>query len=121
MARARLDMAQEGQLWEMALEHLGSDGLLQAVIEMWSRAAPPPRPLVEHLSTNEVSQDVLRILKIAQLRVGAIVPGRTPDAGTVTLYARHASNLVDGLITRLPKEQLSRAMRGYRVEIELGI
>ena len=59
-------MAQEGQLWEMDLEHLGSDGLLQTVIEMWSRAAPPPRPLVEHLSTNEASQDVLSILKIAQ-------------------------------------------------------
>lgn len=39
MTRARLDMVQEGQLWEMALEHLGSDGLLQAVIEMWSRAS----------------------------------------------------------------------------------
>lgn len=56
-------MAQEGQLWEMAFEHLGADGLLKAVIEMWSRAAPPPRPLVEHLSTNEVSHDVLSILK----------------------------------------------------------
>lgn len=105
----------------MALEHLGSDGLLQAVIEMWSRAAPPPRPLVEHLSTNEVSQDVLRILKVAQQRVGAIVPGRTSDAGTVTLYARHASNLVDGLITLLPKAQLTRTLRGSCIEIELGI
>jgi hypothetical protein len=112
-------MAQEGQLWEMALEHLGSDGLLQAVIEMWSRASA--RPLVEHLSTNEVSQDVLSILKIAQQRVGAIVPGRTPDAGTVTLYARHASNLVDGLITLLPKVKLSQALRGSCLEIELGI
>ncbi|QHF46232.1 hypothetical protein PspS35_21470 [Pseudomonas sp. S35] len=121
MTRARLNMAQEGELWERALEHLGSDGLLQAVIEMWSRAAPPPRPLVEHLSTNEVSQEVLSILKIAQQRVGAIVPGRTPDAGTVTLYARHASNLVDGLITLLPKAQLSRALRGSCIEIELGI
>lgn len=83
--------------------------------------APPPRPLVEHLSTNEVSQDVLSILKIAQQRVGAIVPGRTPDAGTVTLYARHASNLVDGLITLLPKAQLTRALRGSCIEIELGI
>ncbi len=82
---------------------------------------PPPRPLVEHLSTNEVSQDVLRILKIAQQRVGAIVPGRTPDAGTVTLYARHASNLVDGLITLLPKVKLSQALRGSCLEIELGI
>jgi hypothetical protein len=114
-------MAQEGQLWEMALEHLGSDGLLQAVIETWGRAAPPPRPLVEHLSTNEVSQDALSILKIAQQRVGAIVPGRTPDASTVTLYARHASDLVDGLITLLPKAQLSRALRGSCIEIELGI
>lgn len=121
MARARLDMAQEGQLWEMALEHLGSDGLVRADIEMWSRAAPPPRPLVEHLSINQVSQDVLSILKIAQQRKGAIVPGRTPDAGTVTLCAHHASNLVDGLITLLPKVKLSQALRGSCLEIELGI
>ena len=121
MSRAGLDISLEGKVWEMALEHLGSDGLLSAVIEMWSRAAPPPRPLVEHLSTNEVSQDVLSILKIVQQRVGAIVPGRTPDAGTITLYARHASNLVDGLITLLPKVQLSRALHGSCIEIELGI
>lgn len=121
MSRARLDIAQEGKLWEMALEHLGSDGLLEAVIDVWSRSAPPPRPLVEHLSTNEVSQEVLNILRIAQQRVGAVVPGRTPNAGTVTLYARHASNLADGLITILPKAQLSRAWRGSCIEIELGI
>lgn len=121
MTRARLDMAQEGQLWEMALEHLGSDGLLQAVIEMWSRAGCPSRPVVEHLSHDKVSQEVLNILKIAQERVGAFVPGRIRAAGTVTLYARHASNLVDGLITLLPKAQLSRALRGSCIEIELGI
>ncbi len=114
-------MTQEGELWEMALEHLGSEGLLQAIIDMWSRAAPPPRPVVEHLSTDKVSQEVLNILKIAQERVGSFVPDRMPAAGTVTLYARHASNFVDGLITRLPKEQLSRALRGYRIEVELGI
>lgn len=105
----------------MALEYLGSDGLLQAVVDMWISCAPPPRPLVEHLSTNEVSQKVLNILKIAKQRVGAVVPGRTPDAGTVTVYASHASNLADGLITLLPKVQLSRALRGSCIEIELGI
>lgn len=114
-------MVQEGQLWEMALEHLGSDGLLQAVIDMWSRAAPPPRPVVEHLSTDKVSQEVLNILKNAQERVGAFVPDRMPDPGTVTLYARHASDFIDGLITQLLKEQLSRALRGSRIEIEQGI
>ncbi len=121
MTRARLDMAQEGQLWEMALEHLGSDGLLQAVIEMWSHAAPPPKPVVEHLSTKQVSPEVLDILKIAQERVGAFVADRIPVPGTVTLYARHASDLADGLIMLLPKAQLSRAWRGSCLEIDLGI
>jgi hypothetical protein len=52
---------------------------------------------------------VLNVLNIAQERVGAFVPGHTPAPGMVTLYARHASDLVDGLITRLPKGLLSRA------------
>lgn len=114
-------MAHEGLLWEMALEHFGSDGLLQVVVYMWSHADPPPRPVVEHLTTDKVSREVLNILKIAQKQVGAFVPGRPPVSGTVTLYARHASDLADGLITRLPKEQLSRAWRGSCLEIDLGI
>ena len=121
MTRARLDMAQEGQLWKMALEHLGSDGLLQVVVDMWSHAAPPPKPVVEYLSTKQVSQEILNILKIAQERVGAFVPDRTPVPDTVMLYSRHASDLADGLITRLPKVQLSRAWRGFCLEIDLGI
>lgn len=114
-------MAHEGQLWEMALAHFGWDGLLQVVVEMWSHAAVPPTPVVEHLTTDKVSQGVLNILKFAQERVGAFVPSRTPVAGTVTLYARHASDLADGLIMRLPKELLSRAWRGSRLDIDLGI
>jgi hypothetical protein len=113
-------MAHEGQLWEMALEHFGSDELLQMVVDIWSHVTPA-RPVVEHLTTKQVSQDVLNLLKIVQERVGAFVPGRAPVAGTVTLYARHASDLADELITRLPKELLSRARRGSCLEIDLGI
>ncbi|MFL6876816.1 hypothetical protein ACJ6YJ_18355 [Pseudomonas marginalis] len=114
-------MAQEGQLRKMALEHLGSDGLLQVVVDMWSRTAPPPKPVVEHLTTDKLSLEVLNILKISQELVGAFVPGQTPVPGIVTLYARHASELADGLITRLPKEKLSRAWRGSCLEIDLDI
>lgn len=114
-------MAQGGQLWDMALQHLGHDELLELVVELWRGASPPPTRLVEHLSINNVSQQVLNILKIAQERVGAFVPGRTPAPGVVTLYARQASDLADGLITRLPKELLSRAWRGSCLEIDLGI
>lgn len=121
MTGARLNMAHEGQLLEMALEHFGSDGLLRVVVDMWSHAASPPRTVVEHLTTDKVSLEVLNILKIAQERIGAFVPGRMPVTGTIALYARHASDLADGLITLLPKEQLSRACRGSCLGIGLGI
>lgn len=114
-------MAQEGHLWDMALQHFGHDELLELVVELWAGASPPPTRLVEHLSINNVSQQVLNILKIAQERVGAFVPGQTPAPGVVTLYARHASDLADGLMTVLPKQQLSRAWRGFCLEIDLGI
>lgn len=114
-------MSQEALLWEMALEHFGSEVLLQMVVEMWGSAAPPSRPVVEHLSTDRMRQEALNILKIAQERLGAFVPDRRAVHDTVTLYARHASNLADGPITRLPKERLSRALRGSRIEIELGM
>lgn len=114
-------MSQEALLWEMALEHFGSDGLLQVVVEMWGSAAAPSRSVVEHMSTDRMSQEVLNILKIAQEILDTFVSDRRPIHDKVTLYARHASDLADGLITRLPKEKLSRALRGSRIEIELGM
>ncbi|WP_446850717.1 hypothetical protein [Pseudomonas fulva] len=108
----------------MALDHFGPDGLPQVVVDMWILAASPPRPVVEHLTTDKVSQEVLNVLNalnIAQERIGAFVADRTPVPGIVTLYARRASDLADGLITRLPKELLSRAWRGSCLEIDLGI
>ena len=114
-------MVQEGRLWDLALQHFGQEGLLEVVVELLRGASPPPTLLVEHLSVRRVSQQVLNILKIAQEQSGAFVPGRRPVRGTVTLYARHASDLADGLVTRLPKAQLSQAWRGSCLEIDLGI
>ncbi|MCR4538578.1 hypothetical protein NUV89_09260 [Pseudomonas sp. 18.1.10] len=87
MTRPRLDMVQEGQLWEMALKHFGSDGLLKVIIEMWSHAAAPPKPVVEYLSTKQVSQEILNILKIAQERVGALVADRISVFGRLSYEA----------------------------------
>ncbi|WP_262377501.1 hypothetical protein [Pseudomonas poae] len=87
MTRPRLDMVQEGQLWEMALKYFGSDGLLKVIIEMWSHAAPPPKPVVEYLSTKQVSQEILNILKIAQERVGALVADRISVFGRLSYEA----------------------------------
>lgn len=121
MTRARLKLSQEGCLWEIALAYLGPEKLLETIVELWGDASPPARPTVEHLSTDTLLADVVNILKIAQVRVGALVPSRMPVPGVVTLYARHASDLADGILARLPRDELTRAMRGSQLEVELGL
>lgn len=114
-------MTQESLLWEIALEHFSTEGLLQVIVELWGAAGPPPRTTVDHLSMAILSHEVLNILKIPQGLVGAFVPYQRPIPGTVTLYSRHASDLAEGLLARLPKKQLSRAMRGTRLEAEVRL
>ena len=119
--RARLKLSQEGCLWEIALAYFGPEKLLETIVELGSGAGPPSQPTVEHLSTETLSADVVNILKIAQVRAGALVPGRLPVPGVVTLYARHASDLADGILARLPRSELTRAMRGSQLEVQLGL
>lgn len=45
MTRRRLDVSQEAQVWDKALEHLRVDEQFPVVIQMWGRAAPPPTQL----------------------------------------------------------------------------
>lgn len=75
-------MAHEGQLWEMALEHFGSDKLLQVVIEMWSHVTPA-RSVVEHLTNKQVSQDVL--LEACQVSIRCGPQLRTVSTSLPTL------------------------------------
>lgn len=52
---------------------------------------------------------------------GALLPDRVPVPGVVTLYARHASDLADGILARLPRGELTRTLRGSQLEVELGL
>lgn len=121
MTRARLKLSQEGCLWEIALAYFGPEKLLETIVEVWRDASPPTRPTVEHLSTDTIPATVVNILKIAQVRVEALVPDRVPVPSVVTLYARHASDLADGILARLPRGELTRTLRGSQLEIELGL
>lgn len=121
MTRARLKLTQEGCLWKIALAYLGPEKLLEAIVELWDGASTPVRPTIEHLSTDTLPADVVNILKIAQARVGALVPDRQPVPGVVTLYARHASDLADGILARLPRGELTRTLRGSQLEVEVGL
>ena len=76
---------------------------------------------MENLSTTTLDHQVLDILSIAQNRVGAFVTLRDAAPGVVTLYSRHASDLADGLIARLPMSQLTHKFKGDRIGDEFGI
>lgn len=121
MPSKRLSLAQERLLWEIALEHFGPELLLEIVVELWGIFDYPEHATVDHLSTATLGHQVLNILKIAQGRVGAFVPLRDAVPGTVTLYSRHASDLADGLMARLPMNQLTHRMKGDRIDDEMGI
>ncbi|AQW70401.1 hypothetical protein [Pseudomonas parafulva] len=121
MPSKRLSLGQEPLLWEIALEHYGPELLLEFVVELWGTFDYPEHATVDHLSTATLGHQVLNLLKIAQGRVGAFVPLRDAIPGTVTLYSRHASDLADGLMARLPMNQLTHRTKGDRIDDEMGI
>ncbi|MFK4231646.1 hypothetical protein [Pseudomonas guariconensis] len=120
MPRNRLTLAQEGLLWEIALNHFGPEQLLQIVVELWDALEFPQRTAVDHLSAATLSAQVLNILNIAQIRVGAFVPLREAIPGTITLYSRHAGDMADGLLALLPVTKLTRELRGDRLRDDMG-
>ena len=121
MPRTRLSMLQEGQLWDIALEHFGIEELLQIVVDRWSTLEPPSRPTVDHLCAPAFSQNGLNLMRIAKNQVGVSAPDRETVPETVFMYSRHASDLAEGLLALLPKAVLPQDLKGIRLEDELGI
>lgn len=121
MPSKRLSLSQEALLWDIALKHFGPAQLLQIVVDLWGALEYPERTAVDHLSPATLNPQVLNILNIAQTRVGAFVPLRDAALGIVTLYSRHASDLADGLLARLPVTKLTRTLKGDRLDNDMGM
>lgn len=77
-------------------------------------------PTVEYLTNDIVGDEVVNILRNAQARVGAMVPGKEAPPDTCALYSRHAGELAGGLLGRLPVRELPLSLRGLRLESDLG-
>ncbi|WP_053163463.1 hypothetical protein [Pseudomonas sp. P1.8] len=119
MTSSRLKMSEEGLLWKTALEHLGPIDLHQMVVELWINARPPVRRTVEYLDSDIVGDDVLNILKIAQITVGAVVPYRPVESGRIAIYSAHAEHLAHRLLHAMPVGKLPPSLKGARLEAEL--
>lgn len=74
MVVKRIDLGLEALIWAKALEHLGQDGLLEAVVGLWRDAAPPTKQTAEYLDGARVGQVVVDVVRGAQEEVGAFVP-----------------------------------------------
>ncbi|MHC8365084.1 hypothetical protein ACYZT9_04155 [Pseudomonas sp. ZT5P21] len=121
MTSTRLKMSQEGLLWKTALEHLGPKDLHQFVVEIWASTRPAARPTVEYLDSDHVCGDVLNLLRIAQIAVGAVVPYRPVESGRIAIYSAHAEHLADKLLRAMPVEKLPTSLKGARLEIDMGM
>lgn len=116
-----MKMSQEGLLWKAALEHLGPIGLHQAVVELWINARPLARTTVEYLDSDVVGDDVLNILRIAQIAAGAVVPYKPAEPGRIALYSAHAGHLTDELLQAMPVGKLPPSLKGTRLKVDLGM
>lgn len=121
MISTRLKMSEEGLLWKTALEQLGPISLHQVVVDIWTSARRPARPTVEYLDRDQVGDDVLNILRIAQIAVGAVVPYRPVEPGRIALYSAHAGHLADELLQAMPVKKLPPSLKGARLEVDLGM
>lgn len=120
--RSRLNLSQEGMLWEVALAHLGATGLHQAVVDLLKSFGPKPaRGSMEYLRREWVGEDVLHVLKKALAEAGTGMPSRDKLPEHIALLACHSQHLADGLLHLMPLEHLTSELRGYRLELDLGM
>ncbi|QWA30530.1 hypothetical protein [Pseudomonas sp. RC3H12] len=117
----RVDLGLETLIWTMALQHLGRNGLLEAVVDLWKEAAPPVKQTVEYLECARVGQAVLDVVRDAQKAVGAYVPFRQGTPHQVILYSLHAQHLSHGLMHRLPINELPRPLQILVLENDMGV
>jgi hypothetical protein len=117
----RLTVPLEGLLWQTAYTYFGEDLLRDRVVRLLSGFGPVPvRGAREHLECVNVGQDVLRVLSGA---LGEFAVGQPASdiSQRVTLRSCHSRYLADELLAIVPVELLAPALRGCRLESDLGL
>jgi hypothetical protein len=112
----RLDLAQEGRLWEAARSHLGAAALQQAVVDLLLCHGPlKVRSKVEYLSQEWLGDENLLLVKSALVEAGLALPDLDQPPEKVALLSCYSQHISQGLLCLLPLHQLSRDLRGFRL------
>lgn len=75
----------------------------------------------DHLFTETLSCHASEYTESYPGQSRSFVPLRDAVRGVVPLCSRHASDLADGLIARLPKSRLTQKFEGSSIGDEFGI
>ena len=118
----RLDLAQEGQLWEAARSHLGAIRLKQAVVDLLLSHGPQQvRSKVEYLSREWLGDENLQLVKNALVEADLALPRLDEPPEKVALLSCYSQHIAQGLLLLMPLDKLTRDLRGFRLEHHLGI
>lgn len=122
MPSKRLKTPQEGMLWKSALEYLGAQGLHETVVDLLRSFGPKPaRSSREFLQQQWLGEDILRIIKSAQMAAGIDAPGPDDLPHRITILACYSDYLADQLLFLVPTDYLPRELRGRRIEDDMGV
>lgn len=118
----RLNLAQEGKLWEVARSHLGAAALQQTVVDLLFSYGPlKARSKVEYLSREWLGDENVHLLKNALVEAGLALTDVDQPPEKVALSSCYSHHIAQGLLLLMPLGKLSRDLRGFRLEHELGI
>ena len=116
----RLDLEQEGKLWEVARSYLGAAALQQAVVELLLSHGPlKARSKVEYLSREWLGDENVHLLKNALVEAGLALPHLDQPPENIALLSCYSQRIAQGLLLLMPLGKLSRDLRGFRLEYDL--
>jgi len=116
----RLDLEQEGKLWEVARSYLGAAALQQAVVELLLSHGPlKARSKVEYLSRESLGDENVHLLKNALVEAGLALPHLDQPPEKIALLSCYSQRIAQGLLLLMPLGKLSRDLRGFRLEYDL--
>lgn len=116
----RLDLEQEGKLWEVARSYLGAAALQQAVVELLLSHGPlKARSKVEYLSREWLGDENVHLLKNALVEAGLALPHLDQPPEKIALLSCYSQRIAQGLLLLMPLGKLSRDLRGFRLEYDL--
>lgn len=119
---SRLAVPNEGLVWQASCNFYGRVRLEDIITELLKQYGPKPsRSSLEYLRLEWVGADALEALCAAQATAKVGWPAFDELPQKVAIWSCYRRYLADSLIQALPVRLIPAAVKGLRVELDLGV